>query len=309
MGTPSFAVASLQKLLESRHEVVAVVTRPDSPAGRGLALHAPPVRDLALDRGLPVLQPVKIRTSGFLDEIRSLRPDVLVVVAFGRILTRGILDAAPHGGINVHASLLPKYRGAAPVAWAIASGETVSGVTTMRMVEQLDAGDILLQRSTAILPEETAGELEARLAAMGAEVLVDTLDSLQEGTMAFLPQREEAATLAPILKKEDGRIDWSMSAGRIACRVRAFNPWPVACTIARGRSIRIWKARVASGTGEPRSATSRPGVVTEAGAEGVRVACGEGFLDLVEVQPEGKKRISGSMAASGRYFGAGDALA
>jgi methionyl-tRNA formyltransferase len=312
MGTPSFAVPSLQALLKSKHQVAAAVTQPDRPAGRGLAFRTPPVKDLALERGLPVLQPERIRTAEFLDQVRAFRAEAIVVVAYGRILTPALLDAAPLGGVNVHASLLPKYRGAAPVAWAIASGETISGVTTMRMVERLDAGDILLQRSLPIAPGETAGDLEARLAILGAGLLVDTLDALEDGTMAFLPQREDQATLAPILRKEDARIDWSMPAETVARRVRAFNPRPIAFTSSRGRGMQILRARAVEscGTqgGDGDGSGARPGEVVDAGPGGLRVACGQGLLELLEVQPEGRRRIPAAMAVAGRYFARGDVL-
>ncbi len=308
MGTPAFAVPSLEALLDSRHRVVAVVTQPDRPAGRGRALTPPPVKEVAEARGIPFLQPKGVRGAAFLERVRSFEPDVLAVTAFGRILPPALLDLPPHGGVNVHASLLPKLRGAAPVAWAIARGESITGVTTMRMVEKLDAGEILLQRSTAIRPEETAGELEARLATMGASLLMDTLDALDEGSMAFLPQNEEEATFAPIIRKEDGRIDWSRPAPEIALLVRAFNPWPVAHTTRGGKGMRIWKARVGplaeEGAGEP-----PPGFVLGVGPGGVRVACGGGsVLQLLEVQPEGRRRMSGAEAAAGRYFTPGDLL-
>ncbi len=310
MGTPSFALPSLQALLGSRHRVAAVVTRPDRPAGRGLDLTAPPVKTLAAKAGVTVLQPEKIRDPDLLGTVRGLAPDAIVVVAFGRILPKDLLDAAPMGGVNVHASLLPRYRGASPVAWAIASGETETGVTTMRMTEKLDAGDILLQESTPIGEEETTGMLEERLAAMGASLLIDTLDALGAGTLAFLPQKEEAATFAPILKKEDARIDWGWEAKVIARRARAFDPWPVAFTTSRGKGMQIWKARAwvpAGGAGG--SAALRPGEVLYAGPEGVRVACGgASVLNLLEVQPEGRRRIRSAEAAAGRYFAAGDVL-
>lgn len=329
MGTPSFAAPSLEALLASRHEVAAVVTRPDRPSGRGLAVRPSPVKERAERAGLPVLQPETIRTGAFLDAVREIAPGALVVVAYGKILPPALLASAPHGGVNVHASLLPKYRGAAPVAWAIARGETVTGVTTMRMVEKLDAGEIYLQRSTAIGPEETAGEVESRLALMGAALLVETLDALEEGSMAFLPQREEEATFAPLLAKEDGRIDWSLTAREIALRVRAFDPWPVAFTTARGKTLRVRRAREGE-PGEPgarearevgaareagagpvaRAAReARPGEVLAAGPSGVAVACGGGtVLCLLEVQPEGGRRMGAAEAAAGRHLAAGDLL-
>ena len=303
MGTPSFAAASLRRVLASRHQVVAVVSQPDRPAGRGLSIRLPEVKRAALDHEIPVLQPEKIRGGTFSGEIRRFAPDVLVVVAFGRILPPDVLAAAPLGGVNVHASLLPRYRGASPIAWAIASGESVSGVTTMRMIERLDAGDILLQRSTPIQPDETAGELEGRLAELGAALLVETLDALGAGTLALLPQNDALATFAPVLAREDARVDWTRPAQLVERRVRAFNPWPVAFTRARDREMRILRARAVHGE------TAPPGAVVRAGADGVRVACGDGSaLDLVEVQPEGRKRMTAVMAAAGRYFTSGDLL-
>ncbi|HXI04306.1 MAG TPA: methionyl-tRNA formyltransferase, partial [Candidatus Saccharimonadales bacterium] len=241
MGTPAFAVPSLAALLSSRHEVAGVITRPDRPSGRGLKITQPPVAQLAASRGVPVHQPVRIRHESFLDLVRSLAPDVLAVVAFGRILPGAVLAAAPEGGVNLHASLLPRYRGAAPVAWAIARGEKVTGITTMRMTERLDAGEILMQRSTPIGEEETAGQLEERLAALGAPFLVETLDALERGEMAGLPQEETEATFAPVIRKEDGRIDWSIPADEISRRIRAFDPWPSAFTDIAGHGLRIRK--------------------------------------------------------------------
>jgi methionyl-tRNA formyltransferase len=310
MGTPAFAVPSLEALLASRHQVAAVVTRPDRPAGRGRGVKPPPVKSVADGNHVPVLQPEGVRAPAFIEEIRSLGVDVLVVVAFGRILPRNLLEAVPLGGINLHASLLPRYRGAAPIAWAVARGETVTGVTTMKMAERLDAGDILLQRSTAIEPDETTGMLEGRLSEMGAALLVETLDAVDEGNMALLPQREEEATFAPILKKEDGRIDWSLPAEAIARRVRAFDPWPVAFTGSAKGSLRVWRAREASGEDDSAPAgTLEPGLVVAAGAGGVHVLCEGGTrLELLEVQPEGRRRMAAPEAAAGRYFKMGEKL-
>lgn len=309
MGTPSFAVPSLRSLLASRHEVAAVVTRPDRPSGRGLVGRPSPIKALAVERGLTLLQPEKIRTAAFLEEIRSLAPDALVVVAYGRILPPTLLDAAPNGGINVHASLLPRWRGAAPVAWAIASGDKITGVCTMKMVEKLDAGDVYLRRSMTILPDDTTGSLEARLAEVGATLLIETLDAVEEKTMALLQQNEQQATFAPIIRKEDGRIDWSRPAAEIERRVRAFDPWPVAFTTARGKTLRVWKA----GVEEPIKGAAPPdadGRVLAAGGNGLRVSCrgGSGLLTLLEVQPEGRRRMSAKEAAAGRYLAPGDLL-
>jgi methionyl-tRNA formyltransferase len=276
-------------------------------------MKSPPVKDLAVERGIPVYQPRRIRDGSLVETIRSLSPDILAVVAYGRILPPEVLASARRGAVNLHSSLLPKYRGASPVAWAIAGGESVTGVTTMRMVEELDAGDIYLQRSTSIAPTETAGELEARLAVLGASLLVETLDAIEKDEMAAIPQREEEVSYAPILKKEDGRIDWSLEAEAIACRVRAFDPWPGAFTRAGDRTLRIWRALPAGGHGAlttgdaAASSQADPGTILEAGKDHVVVACGGSrALELLEVQPEGRKRILATQAAAGRYFQAGD---
>jgi len=267
------------------------------------------VGELARERSLHLIQTARIKSPEFLEEVRSHHPDVLVVVAYGRILPPSILGAVQFGGVNVHASLLPKYRGAAPVAWAIAAGETVTGVTTMRMVEKLDAGDILLQRSIAIPPDETAGELEGRLSEIGAHLLIDTLDALAESTLAYLPQKEEEATFAPVIRKRDARIEWSAPADSIVRRIRAFNPWPVAFTLSGGKVMRLFRARVSGGEDARRGIPERPGEILQAGPEGVRVACGEGTrLEILEIQLEGHRRITGAMAAAGRYFCTGDAF-
>ncbi len=304
MGTPAFAVPSLLALTASRHRIVAAVTRPDRPSGRGLKLHPPPVKEAALEQGVEVLQPSKIRDEAFLRTVRSLAPDVLAVVAYGRILPAALLDSAPHGGVNLHASLLPKYRGAAPVAWAIARGEAASGITTMRMTEQLDAGEILLQRSTPIGEEETAGELEGRLARIGAPYLVETLDALERGEMAGLPQDESQASWAPVLGKQDGLIDWRLGAREIARRVRAFDPWPTSFTRSSRGTLVVWRARETEPERE-----REPGTVLRAGREGLRVACGAGsVLELLEVQPQGGRRITGAQAAAGRHVREGERL-
>jgi methionyl-tRNA formyltransferase len=242
-----------------------------------------------------------------LQAIRALAPEALVVVAFGRILPASILSEAPRGGINVHASLLPRLRGAAPVAWAIARGDTETGVTTMQMTERLDAGDILLMRSTPIGEAETAGELQARLSSMGADLLIETLDALELSQLASLPQDESKATLAPIIRKEDALVDWSAPAQEIARRVRAFHPWPVAWTTTRGRLLRLHRARASSDPVE-RVTPSAPGQVLSIGPSGVRVACGSGALDLEAVQPEGRRAMKAAEAAAGRWLVQGQIL-
>jgi methionyl-tRNA formyltransferase len=295
LGTPKFAVPTLERIVEAGHEVVAVVTQPDRPSGRGQQVSPPPVKEAAQRLGLAVHQPERIRAPEAIEFLRELRPEAMVVVGYGKILPQAILDIPPHGILNVHASLLPHYRGAAPIQWAIACGENLTGVTTMRIDAGLDTGDILLQRATAIGPEEDAIELGARLARLGAELLVETLAGLEAGGIQPHPQDHSQASLAPILKKDDGRIDWSRPAGEIHNRVRGFVPWPGCHTRFRGRPLQIWKARVAEG------ARGGPGTAHPSKARLV-VACGEGgALELLEVQLEGKKRIPAGAFLSGYH--------
>lgn len=285
MGTPQAAVPCLARLLSDGHEVVAVYTQPDRPSGRGNRMTPPPVKIFAVDAGLPVLQPLKIRNEEAINEFRSFAADVAVVVAFGRILPKSFLEAFPRGAINVHFSLLPKYRGAAPVNWAIANGETVSGVTTMQMDEGLDTGDILLQKEVVIGDDENAAELMQRLAESGAELLSETLSGLD----VIVPRRQEQseATLAPIMKKEDGRIDWSLPAFEIANRVRAFQPFPTSFTICDGKKLTLWKAGA-----KDESTVASPGEIVSAVRE-LTIACGDGtVLAVEELQIEGKRRMN-----------------
>ena len=313
MGTPAFAADSLRALLEAGHDVAAVVTRPDAPAGRGRSLRPSEVKRLAAQRGLPLLQPAGVRGEDFWAQVAALEVDLMAVVAFGRILPGALLDIPPMGAVNVHASLLPLYRGAAPIAWAIARGEARTGVTTQRITERLDAGDILMQRATLIGPEETAARLERRLAPLGADLLVETLEGLARGTLAAVPQDESRATHAPLLRKEDGRIDWSRPAEEIARRVRAFDPWPVARTTLpgpAGRPLLVWRA---SQPPHGERAAAVPGTVLatappSAGRAGVLVACGAGALLLEEVQPAGGARMPAAAAVAGRWLAAGDRL-
>lgn len=314
MGTPVFAAVGLKSLLDAGHRVPAVVTRPDAAAGRGLAMRPSAVKAMAAEQGIVVLQPDRIKDPAFLDQIDAIAPDIVVVVAFGRLLPQRLLRAAPLGAVNVHASLLPKYRGAAPIPWAIARGETQTGVTTMRMIEQLDAGDILLRRATPIAPEENAGDLEARLAVMGAGLLLATLEGLKAGTITPIPQDEVDATFAPTLKKEDGLIDWNRPADEIARSVRAFDPRPGAFTrlaAPDARTLRVWKARV-DPAGAAGAAAGTVLSCVRGGDEsgrGLRVACGAGTcLLLVELQPEGRRRMTAIQVVSGRHLKEGDLL-
>ena len=286
MGTPQAAVPCLERLIADGHEVVAVYTQPDRPAGRGKHLTAPPVKEFALSHGISVFQPTKIRTEEAIGHFRSHGADVAVVVAYGRILPKDYLEAFPHGAINVHFSLLPKYRGAAPVNWAIVNGESVTGVTTMKMDEGLDTGDILLQSETPIGEDETSVELMSRLSVDGAELLSTTLDRLD--SLSPLPQKHEEATLAPIMKKEDGVIEFGRTAEDIARRVRGFQPFPTSFSYLDGKKVTFWQVRARSEGG----VQSLPGTVIGAAGGTLSVACGDGsLLDILELQIEGKKRM------------------
>ena len=284
LGTPEFAVPTLERILDVGHEVACVVTQPDRPKGRSRQPAASPVKQTALERGLPVFQPERIRRPEAVERLRDLRTEVMVVVGYGQIIPQSIIDLPPHGIINVHASLLPKYRGAAPIQWAIVNGETRTGVTTMRINAGLDTGDMLLKEETEIGPDETAVELSARLAPMGAGLLVRTLAEIDRIT----PEKQDdaQATFAPILKKEHGAIDWSRGAQQVHNLVRGMQPWPGAYTDFRGQALHIWKARFAGGFSGKKRFVAR---------------CGDGAaLELLEVQLEGKKRMAGDAFANGQ---------
>jgi methionyl-tRNA formyltransferase len=306
MGTPESAVPTLRRCLDDGHEVVAVWTQPDRPAGRGNKLHEPPVKRFAVERGLAVHQPLKIKT----DEARALfashDADLGVVVAYGRILPASYLSAPRRGCVNVHFSLLPKYRGAAPVNWAIVRGETETGVTTMMIDEGLDTGAILLQRSTRIGDDETAPELLARLSETGAALLGETLARLD--VIEPRPQREDEATHAPILSRDDGLIDWNMSAAEIERRVRGLQPFPNSFTTFRGQRLVVWRARLPGGGHTAASSTSNGEIVAAHGDELI-IACGVGdALRLSEVQLEGKRRMSARDFLNGLRVRAGEVL-
>ena len=293
LGTPAFAVPTLERVVEAGHQVLAVVTQPDRPRGRGQHPSPPPVKEAAARMGLPVRQPERVRLPEAVEFLRTLQAEVMVVVGYGQIIPQTVIDLAPLGIINVHASLLPAYRGAGPIQWALLNGETRTGVTTMRIDAGLDTGDMLLKRSTEIGPDENAVELGARLAAMGADLLVETLAGLAAG--AIVPQKQDSslATYARLLKKEDGIVDWSLPAQAIHHRVRGLQPWPGACTTFRGQPLHIWKSRPAPGPRPPisgRISAVKPLVVS----------CGSGALELIEVQLEGRKRISAADFANGQ---------
>lgn len=303
MGTPESAVPSLRRLLKDGHEVVSVWTQPDKPAGRGKKLHQSPVKQFALEHGLTIHQPTKIKTSEASELFASHGADAAIVVAYGRILPPEFLDAHQHGCINVHFSLLPKYRGAAPVNWAIVNGEEETGVTTMRIISELDAGPVLLQSSTEIGDTETAPELMNRLAETGAELLSETLEGIDH--IELKPQRTEDATYAPMLTREDGLIDWTINAIAIERRVRGFQPWPNAHTTFHSRRLIIRQACV-----EVLQQTSdQPGQIIEAHGDRLVVACGDGTaLRISDLQPEHSRRMSTRDFLNGAHIEIGQVL-
>lgn len=286
---------SLRALLGAGHEISALVCQPDRERGRGRVVAPPPTKALARSAGLDVLQPRRVKDEDQVALLRALRPDLQVVVAYGQILSRAILDVPSLGTVNVHASLLPAYRGAAPVPWALAGGEVETGVTTMLLDEGLDTGPILLQRTTPIGPEETAVDLEGRLAALGADLLLETVTGLDSGSIVPAPQDHEQATMAPLLRKRDGLVEWNWSAERLARHVRAFQPWPGSTTRLAGRAIRILRARPAPGT-----TSDAPGTIVAVGPEALIVAAGEGTLLRIErVQPESRNAMAAAAFAAG----------
>jgi methionyl-tRNA formyltransferase len=301
-GTPSFAVPTLDKLFESGFHIQLVVTQPDRPKGRGLELVHSPVKQRASQLGLPIVQPGSIKNNAaFRAQLTALNPDAIIVVGYGRIIPQWMLDLPPLGNINLHASLLPKYRGAAPIQWAIASGEIVTGVTTMKIDAGLDTGDILLQQEIPIASTDTAETLAPRLASLGADLTVTTLRGLQAGTIPPRQQNQAQATLAPILKKEDGLLDFSRSATEILNRMRGFQPWPGAFTKFRGKNLQVWKA----------SALDQTLPAAELKVEGDRlfVGCGQGTaIEVLELQMEGKKRTSAADFLRGYHPGPAEKL-
>jgi methionyl-tRNA formyltransferase len=288
MGTPDFAVASLEALIEAGYNIAAVVTQPDRPVGRKQVLTPPPVKVAALRHGLTVLQPEKIKEESALAEVLEFRPDLIVTAAYGQILPTRLLQAPRFGCINVHASLLPKYRGGAPIHRCLIEGEKESGVTIMYMVEALDAGDMLSKVVVPIEERDTTGTLHDKLAAAGAQLLVETVPKLLAGEIRPVPQNHAEATFAPNIKRADERIDWSKSAEQIYNQVRGLNPWPVAFTTHEGKGWKIWWVEKE----QPDGSWGEPGTVIGRAADGLVVACGTGSVKITELQPEGKKRMS-----------------
>ena len=289
MGTPDFAVGTLQALIRSRYEVKAVFCQPDRPKGRGKALAMPPVKEEALKAGIPVYQPAKIREEEWLARVEALQPDVIVVVAFGQLLPERILNAAKYGCVNVHASLLPKYRGAAPIQWAVINGEQVSGVTTMRMDAGMDTGDMILKEEVPLEKNETGGSLFEKLSAVGAGLLIRTLDEISRGTAVYEPQPKESPTpYASMLTKKQGEISWKQPAERIECLIRGLNPWPSAYTYYRGKMLKLWEVQCLPGEpGNPKEA----GKAFRVTKDSLEIQTGSGILSVKELQPEGKKRM------------------
>jgi methionyl-tRNA formyltransferase len=299
MGTPALAAHILNALLEASGapwRVVAVVTQPDQPRGRGLSLTMSEVAAVAQRHGLPLMKPRRIRTPEFVGELRALAPDYLVIAAYGRILTGEILAVPSRLPLNVHASLLPRHRGAAPIQGALLAGDARTGVTIMRVVERMDAGPILLQRELPIAADDTLSSLSKKLAQLGAEALMEALTLLARGNLPEIPQDETQATYTALVRKADALIDWNLPAARIERMVRAYNPWPVAFTRLAAEEIRVYRASVRA---LPAALAARPGTILAAGRE-LMVQCGEGALSLIEVQAPGRKRVSGPDFARGR---------
>jgi methionyl-tRNA formyltransferase len=298
MGTPDFAVPSLRALIGEKEDVALVVTQPDRVKGRGHLLSAPPVKELALTQDITVCQPEKIRTKEFAEQLASYNPEFIIVVAYGRILPKAVLDIPAKGCINVHGSLLPKYRGAAPIQWALLEGEKVTGVTTMLMDEGLDTGDILLRRELAISADDTAGTLFVKLSELGAKTLIETVRGIRAGAIKPLLQSGEPS-FAPTLRKEDGRIDWEKSAEELSYFVRGMNPWPSAVCRLGSESIKIIRATAVAGRGEP-------GRIEKASSGKLIIGTADGLLVVEELQPEGKKAMSAAAFLAGRRLREGD---
>ncbi len=291
MGTPDFAVPCLQALLDHPYEVVGVFTQPDKPKGRGYQLTPPPVKELAVSKGIPVSQPTTLRDGTALEQLKIWKPDLIVVVAYGKFLPKEILELPRLGCINVHASLLPKYRGAGPIQWAILNGETVTGVTTMYMAEGMDTGDMLERASLEIGPDETADELHDRLSVLGAKLLLSTVDKAEKGTLQPEKQDDSLASYAPMLTKDLSHIDFSQPAQKIHNQIRGLSSWPAAYTSYQGKRLKVYKSCMRDGSGEP-------GLLMD--PKRMIVACGEGAIELVEVQYEGSRKMSGEEFLRGK---------
>ncbi len=303
MGTPDFAVGTLEALIDAGHDIVLVVTQPDKPKGRGGKMQYTPVKEVALAHDIPVYQPKKIREAECVEKLKSYQADVCVVVAFGQILPKEILEMTPYGCINVHASLLPKYRGAAPIQWAVIDGEEVSGVTTMQMDEGLDTGDMLLKTEVPLDEKETGGSLFDRLSAEGASLCVRTLKALEDETATWTPQGDTTTSYAKMLTKDLGNIDWSKSAVSIEQLIRGLNPWPSAYTDWQGKTMKIWEAEVCT-----KDFGYEPGTIVDVEKDGFLVQTGEGCLKIKSLQIPGKKRMEAAAFLLGYQVNVGDLL-
>lgn len=301
MGTPDFAAASLEALIASRHEIQAVVTQPDKPKGRKGELTPSPVKVIAKREGIKVYQPLKVRDEEFVKTLRAYNPDVMVVVAFGQIIPLSILKMPKYGCVNIHGSLLPKYRGAAPIQWAVLDGEKETGITTILMDEGIDTGDILLKKTIEIDADETSGSLFDKLMALGAKTILETLDELENGSLTPTKQGESPTAYAKMLTKAMGLIDFTKSAKELDCFVRGMDPWPSAYTLLSGKTLKLWKVRAVDGSG-------KAGSVIEIGKESFTIACGEGAIEVIEVQLEGKKRMSAGDFLKGSTLNIGQEL-
>lgn len=303
MGTPDFAVGTLEEIIRAGHEVVLVVTQPDKPKGRGKAMQFPPVKECAVEHGIEVFQPKRIRDDANVEYLKKYDADIIIVAAFGQILPKSILDMPRYGCVNVHASLLPKYRGAAPIQWAVINGDAITGVTTMRMDVGLDTGDMIAKREVRIAEDETGGSLFDKLAEVGAKLCVETMDMLEKGTATFTPQNNEMSTHTSMITKELGNIDWKKPAVELERLVRGLNPWPSAYTHLNNKTFKIWKAKVI-----PKDSEYQPGCIVRADKHDLIVQTGEGQLALLEVQLEGKKRMEadaflrGNQLEEGTFF-------
>ena len=294
MGTPDFALPSLRALIQHHHIPIAVVTQRDRPKGRGHRSSPPPVKVAAEASGIPVLQPEKMNEDGFLQKLRDLNPDLIIVVAYGKILPLEVLNLPKFGCVNVHASLLPKYRGAAPIAWAIIHGETQTGVTTMRMDRGLDTGNIYRSETVLITPIDTAGTLSERLSEIGADLLLKTIDGIEKGSITSIPQDHSQATEAPLLRKENGEIDWSHPAERIAGLVRGLDPWPGAYTFYEDELWKLWKVSIKDAVGQEKT-----GEIIQVDPDCIGIATGRGIIFIHELQPANAKRMSARQYLAG----------
>lgn len=301
MGTPEFACPTLQTLLDRNENVVTVFTQPDRPKGRGQKLQPPPVKELAMKHNIPVLQPPKVRAPEVIEQIRALQPDLIVVVAFGQILPKALLEIPPHGCVNVHASLLPRYRGAAPLNWCIVNGETETGVTTMLMDVGLDTGPMLLKKATPIGADEGIQTLHDRMSQLGAELLGETLDGLKAGMITAQPQDDSKSCYAPLLKKEHGLIDWQRPAAELHNQVRGLSIWPGAVTLLEGAPLKLYRTSVGHGSGIP-------GSIIATGKNGIEVACGQGSLIIHELQAAGSKKMEAASFLAGHPLALGTML-